>query len=146
MKSPLIFITIFYSITENKREDDLKLWQTPLLLLHHVQLLQLGLVFSLHATQHVPYDHHERVKLKHATWHIRTTEVSLDRTKQMILNVLTAKQKESNLKVYVCSWMCSRTWLRLRLLSILRETRWGRLLEARCSLGMPSFLWLKVHL
>ena len=38
------------------------------------------------------------------------------------------------------------TWFRLRLLSILRETRWGRLFEARCSLGMPSFLWLKVHL
>lgn len=36
----------------------------PLLLLHNMKLLQLGLVLSLHATQHVTYNHHESVKLK----------------------------------------------------------------------------------
>lgn len=67
--------------------------QIPLLLLHDVQLLQLGLVFSLHATQHVPYDHHERVKLKHRMYQIRldNRELTLSRSKQMIQNALTTR-------------------------------------------------------
>lgn len=46
-----------------------------MLLLHDVQLLQLGLVFSLHATQHLPDDHHERVKLKYGIYQIRYTKI-----------------------------------------------------------------------
>lgn len=47
---------------------------TPLLLLHDVQLLQLGLVLRLHATQHVPNDHHERVELKDGWRQVRREE------------------------------------------------------------------------
>lgn len=35
-----------------------------------MQLLQLGLVFGLHATQHVTDNHHERVELKHGIYQI----------------------------------------------------------------------------
>lgn len=38
--------------------------QAPLLLLHDMKLLQLGLVLRLHATQHIPYDHYKGVELK----------------------------------------------------------------------------------
>ena len=38
--------------------------QSPLLLLHGVQLLQLSLVLHLHATQHLPDHHHEGIELE----------------------------------------------------------------------------------
>jgi len=40
-----------------------------------VQLLQLGLVFSLHAAQHVTDNHHERVKLKNGKEQTRLEKI-----------------------------------------------------------------------